>query len=128
MYVTSVLVAIYVHLISIDIDSTHLQVCTVLLEDLIGVEVIPKPPPNNSNACEFDINYYPKLSRRSGEKVIRKLISATLQFDGEPVFKDNLFQAVDWKKAVNLQTQLALRKTFHTADVNTLQCTLFLDL
>ena len=101
-----------------------LQVFTVLLEDLIGVQVMPKPPANNPNACEFDINYYPKVIRRGGEKMDRKLITATVQFDCEPIFKDNLFQAIDWKKAVNLQTQRALRKIFHNADTNSLQCML----
>ena len=94
----------------------------MLLEDLIGVQVIPKPPTNNPNACEFDINYYPKVARRSGQKMTRKLASATVQFDSESVFKDNLLQAVDWKKAVNIQTKRALRKIFFDADVNSLQC------
>ena len=99
------------------------QVCTVLLEDLIGVQVIPKPPPNNPNACEFDINYYPKVFRRGGgDKMTRKLIAATVQFDAEATFKGNLFQAVDWKKVVNLQAKKAVRKIFHYADVNALQC------
>ena len=106
------------------INNYYTQVCTVLLEDLIGVQVLPKPPPNNPNACEFDINYYPKVFRRGGEKTVRKLISVTVQFDSEPVFKDNLFQAVDWKKAINIQTQRTLKKTFHNADVNALQCML----
>ena len=97
----------------------------VLLEDLIGVQVIPKPLPNNPNACEFDINYYPKLGRRGGQKMSRKLMSATVQFDSESVFKDNLLQAVDWKKAVNMQTKRALRKIFFDADTNCLQCTLY---
>ena len=52
----------------------------------------------------------------------RKLISATVQFDAEATFKDNLFQAVDWKKAINLQAQRAVRKIFHYSDVNALQC------
>ena len=110
-------------------DSPHIlaQVCTILLEDLIGIQVIPKPPPNNPNTCEFDINYYPKVfCRGGGEKMMRKLISVTVQFDAEATFKGNLFQAVDWKKAINLQAQRAVRKIFHYADVNGLQCMLVL--
>ena len=97
--------------------------CTILLEDLIGAQVIPQPPPNNPNACEFDINYYPKVFRRGGgDKMARKLIAATVQFDAETIFKENLFQAVDWKKAINLQANKVVRKIFHYADVNALQC------
>ena len=89
------------------------------------VQVIPKPPPNNPNAREFDINYYPKVARSGGQKMTRKLKSATVQFDSESVFKDNLLQAVDWKKAVNIQTKRALRKIFFDADINSLQCMLY---
>ena len=85
--------------------------------------MIPKPPPNNPNACEFDINYYPKVFRRGGgDKATRKLILATVQFDSEATLKDNLLQAVDWKKAINLQAQRAVRKIFQYADLNALQC------
>ena len=42
------------------------------------------------------------------EKIMRKLISATVQFNAETTFKDNLFQAVDWKKAINLQAKREL--------------------
>ena len=94
----------------------------MLLEDLIGVQIPHQPPHNNPNACEFDINYYPKITSRGGEKKTRKLMTAMLQFDSEPVFKENLLQAVDWKKAINLQTQRALKKIFCNADVHSLQC------
>ena len=86
--------------------------------------MIPKAPSNNPNACEFDINYYPKVVRRRGEKTSRKLVLATVQFDTEAVFKDNLVQAVEWKKAINLQSQKAVRKIFQYSDTNTLECTL----
>ena len=55
----------------------------------------------------------------------RKLIAATVQFDAEATFKENLFQAVDWKKVINLQAKKVVRKIFHYADVNALQCRLY---
>ena len=82
----------------------------VLLEDLIGVHVIQKPSANNSLACQIEIHSYP-LSKKS-----RKFATAEVQFNSAPTFRDNLYMAVDWKKAINGQCQQAVRKEFCFAD------------
>ena len=98
----------------------------MLLEYLIGVQVIPKPPPTNPNAREFDINDYPKVARRGGQKVTRKLESAAVQFGSESVFKDNLLQTVDWKKAVNIPSELLERYSKMQTSVHfSVCCTIF---
>ena len=82
----------------------------ILLEDLIGVHVIQKPSANNSLACQIEIHSYP-LSKKS-----RKFATAEVQFNSAPTFRDNLYMAVDWKKAINGQCQQAVRKEFCFAD------------
>ena len=84
----------------------------ILLEDLIGVHVIQKPPANNSLACLVEIHSYP-LNKKS-----RRFAIAEVQFDSAPTFRDNLYTAVDWKKAINWQCHLAVRKEFCSADEN----------
>lgn len=84
----------------------------ILLEDLIGVHVIQKPPANNSLACLVEIHSYP-LSKKS-----RRFAIAEVQFYSAPTFRDNLYMAVDWKKAINWQCHLAVRKEFCSADEN----------
>lgn len=93
----------------------------MLLEDLIGVQVASTPPHNNPNACAMNITHYPKVPKWASSNMTRKLTSVTLQFDSKPGFKDNLSLAMDWKKAIILQTQQVMKKIFYHTDSSSVQ-------
>ncbi len=86
----------------------------VLLEDLIGIHVEQKPPLNNPLACQVEFRYYPMvrtgLSRR---RQSRKRLSFQVQFDSANTFRDNLYTAKEWEKAINLQCHHTLKLAFY---------------
>lgn len=82
----------------------------ILLEDLIGIQVLQSPPPNTDTDCRIEINSYPLVGTR---KASRKFVETVVQFDSASSFQDNLSTAVEWKKAINLQCRRAVRKIFH---------------
>ena len=88
----------------------------VLLEDLIGVQVQQKPPAINPIACQIEIHYYPLVRSGLSRKKTRKFAVVVVQFDSATTFRDNLYTAVEWKKAIRLQCNRALRKIFVYAD------------
>jgi len=88
----------------------------ILLEDLIGVTVIQRPPANNSLACQVEIHSYPFIKTRLSRKVSRTFAVTEVQFDSAPTFRDNLYLALDWKKTINRQCELAMRREFCFAD------------
>ena len=85
----------------------------LLLEDLIGTVVSPKPPANNPLACQVMFNYYPKVKAVFSSKLNRKFSSMFVQFDSANTFRDNLYTAKEWEKAISHQRQRALRKAFY---------------
>ena len=94
----------------------------VLLEDLIGVVVLSKPPSNNLNASEMQIHYYPVLYSRSGSRQGRKRLVLSVQFDSEASLEDNIKVAEEWKLAILLESQRAIRREFCYADEQSLSC------
>ena len=91
----------------------------VLLEDLIGVHVLQKPPPNTPTGCRIEINSYPLVRSGLARKLSRKFATVVIQFDSASTFRDNLYTAVEWKKAINLQCCRLLRKIFYYDVQNT---------
>ena len=85
----------------------------ILLEDLIGVNVVQRPPANNSLACQVEIHSYPFIKPRLRRKTSRTFAVAEVQFDSAPTFRDNLYLAMDWKKTINRQCELAMRREFY---------------
>ena len=96
---------------------------SVLLEDFIGVNILPKPP-SNRITCEIDIHHYPVVQRAQGmdKPSVRKMAVVTVCFDGGATFKENVVTAVDWKSAIKKQVDVAMRLAFDFADVNGLPC------
>jgi len=88
----------------------------ILLEDLIGVTVIQRPPANNSLACQVEIHSYPLIKTRLSRKVSRTFAVTEVQFDSAPTFRDNLYLALDWKKTINRQCEQAMKREFCFAD------------
>ncbi len=88
----------------------------VLLEDLLGIEIVSLPPSNNPNACEVVVHYYPVLCNRSGKKQGRKLLTMPVQFSSEATLEENIKLAEEWKKLVLLETQRVIQKEFCGAD------------
>ena len=82
----------------------------ILLEDLIGIQVLQNSPPNTATGCRIEINSYPLV--RTGKNK-RKFAVTVVEFDSESTFKDNLYTAVEWKKAINLHCCRLLRKIFY---------------
>ena len=85
----------------------------ILLEDLIGVTVVKKPASNNSNSCRVILNAYPKVNSRSGQQ--RRLKSHLFDFDEEDHFQANLDYALEWKEAVLIECNSAVKNTFTTS-------------
>lgn len=86
--------------------------CTIKLEDLVGINVVQKPHPLNSLACQMDIHSYPLVSVGLFGKTSRRLATTSFCFYQEPTFRENLYAAVQWKKAINKQCRRTMRKVF----------------
>ena len=91
------------------------QVCEILLEDIIGVCVSEVPPVNRPLACEMNVHLFP-ITNPTAKKKVRNQYTAIIQFDGSKEFTENLQVAKEWKAAILLQKQRTLRNTFGTAD------------
>lgn len=106
-------------LIATDANGTAQE---VLLEDLIGVQILPMAPPQRPNACCMEVHHYPLTTTRadsSRRQASRKFALLEVQFDAADAFKDNLSVASDWKKAVRMQCNRAVREVFEYADGRT---------
>ena len=109
--------------------------CTIKLEDLVGINVVQKPHPLNSLACQMDIHSYPLVSVGLFGKTSRRLATTSFCFYQEPTFRENLYAAVQWKKAINKQCRRTMRKVFcceeseleQTAEVAPLQLLVFIN-
>ncbi len=88
----------------------------VLLEDLIGVQIKPSPPPNKDSACEVSVFYFPFITKRNATTKVRRVITLSVMFDEKDDFKDNLATADEWKAAILIQTQRAARCAFEQVD------------
>ena len=86
----------------------------ILLEDLIGVTVLPNPP-DNLHTCRLIVNEFPPVKTRKG-KTVRALKSVCIDFGGEESFEENHRVAQQWKEAVLVECDRAMRKTFVTAE------------
>ena len=92
---------------------------TFLLEDLVGITVLPGPPENSMSrqTCRVLVNEYSLDNTRGPEgKRTRSLKVTRLDFDQEERFEANHDAAEEWKKAVLLESYRASIKTFETAD------------
>ena len=94
---------------------------SINLVDVIGVQIIRKPPPNNPSACEMDVNYYPLVPAGRSGKQTRKLSMVTVQFDSDPEFRNNLITATDWRKKIKRHVRRAAKIEFCSADSTSLQ-------
>lgn len=88
----------------------------ILLEDLVGVCVVEKPPTSNSLACQIEVHHYPLTRSGLSRKPTRKFAMARIQFDTAATFRDNLDTAIEWKKAIRLESHRAVRKAFVCAN------------
>ena len=88
----------------------------ILLEDLVGVTVLPKPPDSNRKrqTCRLLVNEYPSVIQKG--KNNRELKSVWIDFDGEESFEENRRVAQEWKEAVLVECNRAVKKTFEFAD------------
>lgn len=86
--------------------------CKVELESLVGVNVVQKPHPLNPLACQMDIHSYPLVEVGLFGKMSRKIITNSFCFHQEPTFRENLYTAVQWKKAINKQCRRAMQRVF----------------
>lgn len=79
---------------------------SILLEDLIGVTVSEEPVPT-SQACRIIVNAFPKDRKKR-----RSLQAHLFDFTEENAFEENLRVAREWKEAVMIESNRAVRKTF----------------
>ena len=88
----------------------------ILLEDLLGVTVLPKPPDSSRKreTCRLVVNEYPAVIRKGKNK--RELKSVWIDFDGEENFEKNHRVAQEWKEAVLVECDRAVKKTFEFAE------------
>ena len=91
----------------------------ILLEDLVGIEVLQSPPPNYENACEFLIHIFPLITKMFARRKVRQQLKITIHFDVYESFKDNLSAAHEWKTAVLLQAQRAMKVIFEQVEDKT---------
>ncbi len=91
----------------------------VLLEDLIGVHVEQKPPPNNPLACQVEFNYCPLFRAGLSRRKSRKRLSFQAQFSSASTFRDNLYTAKEWQKAIHQQCHHAVAQSFVTCTEET---------
>ena len=90
-----------------------LQKCEVLLEDLIGVNVLIDQI--SKRACKLTVHYFPIVSKRE-KRAQRKLSQMSVFFDKEEDSRDNLKKASEWKTKVLLQTERSVKQTFECVD------------
>ena len=85
--------------------------CELLLEDILGIQVSQTPPASEPTTCEFNIYLYP-ISNPQAKKKTRIQYTAILHFSSSEQFVDNLKSASEWKTAILLQTQKAVKAAF----------------
>ena len=94
--------------------------CEIMLEDLVGVQVLQKPHPQNSLACQLDIHSYPLVQVGFfGGKKSRRITTNSFCFYQEPTFRENLYAAVQWKKAINKQCRTTMQRVFCSEESGT---------
>lgn len=98
------------------VPHTTLKVCEFLLEDVLGIQVSQDPPANNPKACNFHVYLYP-LENLEGEKRTRLRCTVTISFNSSEEFTENLQSANEWKTAVLLQTNRAVKAAFGDAHI-----------
>ena len=86
--------------------------CKIKLEDFVGISIVQKPHPLNPLACQMDIHSYPLVAVGLFAKTSRRLTTTSFCFYQEPTFRENLYAAVQWKKAINKQCRRTMRKAF----------------
>ena len=91
----------------------------LLLEDLIGVQILPRAPPRLPNACHMEVHHYPLSRSGFSRKLSRKFALFEVAFDSGESFKDNLTEAIEWKKAICMQCNRVDRQVFDHADRRT---------
>lgn len=99
------------------------QVCEFLLEDLLGVQISQDPPACDPRACEFTVHLYTLINPEAERIVpikctnrIRVRSTVTILFSAGEKFADNLQSAREWKTAVLLQTNRAVKAAFCDAN------------
>ena len=102
-------------------DSGHWRISgpILLLEDLVGITVLPGPPEKSMSrqTCRVLVNEFSLDDTRGPEgKRKRSLKVSRFDFDQEEKFEANRHAAEEWKKAVLLESYRASIKTFESAD------------
>ena len=89
----------------------------ILLEDLVGVTVLPNPPDSNRNleTCRLIVNEFPPVKIQEG-KSSRQIKVVIIDFDEEESFEENHRVALKWKEVMLVECDRAVRKTFVTAE------------
>ena len=82
----------------------------ILLEDLLGVHVSKEPVATDPIACRVTVDSFPLF--RENRKPSRRFCQAVLLFKPASTFRDNLYTALDWKKAIDVQCRQWMRTLF----------------
>lgn len=96
-------------------DGTPIE---ILLEDLVGVTVLHEPPDGSRDqrTCRLIVNAYPTVNLTRQGKNRRLMKAFLIDFDEEESFEKNHRVALEWKEAVLVECDRAVRKTFVTAE------------
>ena len=101
-------------------DNKEGETRRILLEDLIGVSVLPEPLNKNESSCHLILNEYSpaktlsdSCEKRTGSD--RSLTRIGIDFDSEESFDDNHRVALEWKDAVLSECNKAVNKIFESA-------------
>ena len=90
---------------------------TILLEDIVGITVLPGAPDTSKKrqTCRLIVNQYsPDPGKGEGKVPKRSLKVTPIDFDEEETFEGNHRVAQEWKEAILIETNRAVRKSFET--------------